>query len=133
MLLPVKRGDMIDQERSLEGRRILVVEDEFLVAEYISEILRSAGAEVLGPLGTVDDALDYLAGGAPRIDAAVLDVNLHGRASYAIADALASRGVRIVLTTGYDGASLEAAYRSHPRCEKPFREEALLAALRRRD
>jgi CheY-like chemotaxis protein len=120
---------MIDQGRMLEGRRILVVEDEFLVAEYISEILRSAGAEVLGPIGTVDDALDYVADGSTTIDAAVLDVNLHGRASYAIADALADRGIRIVLTTGYDGASLEAAYRGHPRCEKPFREETLLAAL----
>ena len=119
----------MQQDIALAGRRILVVEDEFLVAEYLGEILRSAGAEVLGPLGRVSEALEFLRDEAGSLDAVVLDVNLHGQSSFPIADELIRRGVRFVFTTGYDGGAIEPAYRAYPRCEKPFREEALLAAL----
>jgi len=114
---------------ALAGRRILVVEDEFLVAEYLSEILRAAGAEVLGPLGWLEETLDFVEKEHAALDAVVLDVNLHGHTSYPIADLLVRHGVRFVLTTGYDGGALDTAYRDYPRCEKPFKEEALLAAL----
>jgi two-component SAPR family response regulator len=119
----------MQQDIALAGRRILVVEDEFLVAEYLSEILRSAGAEVLGPLGRVGEALEFLKAEPRRLDAVVLDVNLHGQPSFPIADELIRQGVRFVFTTGYDGGAIDAAYRSFPRCEKPFREETLIAAL----
>ena len=119
----------MQQDIALAGRRILVVEDEFLVAEYLGEILRSAGAEVLGPVGRVSEALEFLRDEAGPLDAVVLDVNLHGQSSFPIADELIRRGVRFVFTTGYDGGAIEAAYRAYPRCEKPFREDALLAAL----
>ncbi len=120
----------MDYATQLAGRRILVVEDEFLVAEYIVEILRSAGAEVLGPLHALDEALAFLSEPVAGLDAVVLDVNLHGHPSYPVADILQRHGIGFVFTTGYDGSSLDAAYREHPRCEKPFREETLLAALR---
>lgn len=119
----------MQQDIALAGRRILVVEDEFLVAEYLGEILRSAGAEVLGPLGRVSETLEFLRAEPGRLDAVVLDVNLHGQSSFPIADELVRRGIRFVFTTGYDSGAIEAAYRAYPRCEKPFREEALLAAL----
>lgn len=119
----------MQQDIALAGRRILVVEDEFLVAEYLGEILRSAGAEVLGPVGRVSEALEFLREEPGRLDAVVLDVNLHGQSSFPIADELIRRGVRFVFTTGYDGGAIETAYRAYPRCEKPFREDALLAAL----
>ncbi len=117
------------QDITLAGRRILVVEDEFLVAEYLGEILRSAGADVLGPVGRVAEALEFLRGNPGPLDAVVLDVNLHGQPSFPIADELIRLGVRFVFTTGYDSGAIDAAYRAYPRCEKPFREEALLAAL----
>lgn len=117
------------RDMTLAGRRILVVEDEFLVAEYLSEILRTAGAQVLGPLGRVQETLDFVESNKDGVDAVVLDVNLHGQSSFPIADLLVRLGVRFVFTTGYDGGAIEPAYRGFPRCEKPFREEALLAAL----
>jgi DNA-binding response OmpR family regulator len=119
----------MQQEVALAGRRILVVEDEFLVAEYVGEILRAAGAEVLGPLGQLDETLAFIEAEKDRLDAVVLDVNLHGHSSFPIADLLVRNGIRFVFTTGYDGGAIDAAYRGYPRCEKPFREEALLAAL----
>jgi len=117
------------QDVALAGRRILVVEDEFLVAEYLGETLRSAGAHVLGPLGRVAETLAFVEANRDGMDAVVLDVNLHGQPSFPIADLLIRHGIRFVFTTGYDGAAIDAAYRNYPRCEKPFREEALLAAL----
>lgn len=119
----------MQHDPGLAGQRILVVEDEFLVAEYLGEVLRCAGAEVLGPLGRVGEALAFLRSGPGRLDAVVLDVNLHGQPSFPVADELIRQGVRFVFTTGYDGGTIDAAYRAHPRCEKPFREAALLAAL----
>ncbi len=113
----------------LAGRRILVVEDEFLVAEYLTEVLRSAGAEVVGPLGWLEETLEFVEREHESLDAVVLDVNLHGHTSYPIVDLLVRHGVGFVLTTGYDSGALDAAYRDYPRCEKPFKEEALLAAL----
>ena len=113
----------------LKGRRILVIEDEYFVAEVLSEILGDAGAVIAGPIGWADDALAFVEHHGSTLDGAILDVNLHGRASYPIADALAERGVRFVFITGYDETALESAYRHHPRCEKPLQADAILAAL----
>jgi hypothetical protein len=59
----------------------------------------------------------------------VLDVHVHGQASYPVADALIEFGVHFVFTTGYDVDALDAKYRAYPRCEKPVEEQALFAAL----
>jgi hypothetical protein len=77
----------------------------------------------------VDEALAYVAQNVSTIDGVVLDVNLHGRRSYPIADMLSARGIRFVFTTGYDAGALEAGYRAYPRCQKPCRIDALVAAL----
>jgi two-component SAPR family response regulator len=114
----------------LQGRRILVVEDEFLVAQSLMDILEAEEATVVGPLGWLDEALVFL-GRDSALDGAVLDVNLHGQASYPIADALIERGIRFVFTTGYDVGALNESYRAYPRCEKPLHEQALIAALTR--
>jgi DNA-binding response OmpR family regulator len=113
----------------LQGRRILIVEDEYFVAEAISQILEEAGAAVAGPIGWVEEAVSFVESEGSTLDAAVLDVSLHGRASYPIADALTAHGVRVLFVTGYDRATLAPAYRGHPRCEKPLKPEAILAAL----
>jgi DNA-binding response OmpR family regulator len=113
----------------LEGRRILIVEDDYMVAEILSEILEEAGATVLGPIGWIADALAFIAGSGSTLDGVALDVNLHGRSSYPIADALVERGVGFVFVTGYDGDALDAAYRRFPRCEKPFQPRTIVAAL----
>ena len=114
---------------ALQGRTILVVEDEFLLAELVGELLQDAGATVLGPVGWVNEALDLIDRHGPAIDAAVLDINLHGFASYPIADALLARGVRLVFTTGYDAGAIGAAYQGCLRCQKPLDPGTLLATV----
>ncbi len=112
----------------LHDRRILVVEDEYLMAEELREALEDAGAHVLGPAPTVDAALRLLADGAAP-DAAILDVNLGGERSFPVADALAARGVPFVFATGYDAWALPLAYQGAQRCEKPVDMRAVRHAL----
>jgi CheY-like chemotaxis protein len=113
----------------LENRRILVVEDDFLVAQSLCAMLEEAGARVLGPIGWADEALAFVEREAGALDAAVLDVDLHGERSYAIADALTRQDVRFVFATGYGAEALDPAYQGYPRCEKPFEPTVLLNAL----
>lgn len=109
----------------LDGRHILIVEDEALVAMTAEMAVEDAHGVVVGPAATLEDGLALAR--ANDIDAAVLDVNLHGEKSFPIADLLVERGVPFVFTTGYDtagwhGAALKLA--------KPYSEDALCEALR---
>ncbi len=113
---------------TLAGRRVLVVEDEYFIADDIARALRKLGAEVIGPLPSRDEALDAFSSQG-RIDAAVLDINLRGEVIYPLADALRQRGVPFVFATGYDAASIPEPYRCVARWEKPFDPHALAAAL----
>jgi len=114
---------------TLMGKRILVVEDDYLIARYVADLLEDAGATVCGPVARVAEALAVMVRDGAALDAAVLDVNLNGETSYPVADALKRHGVGFVFTTGYGEGALHEAYREFPRCEKPFRGEELLAVL----
>ena len=103
---------------ALRGRRILVVEDEYMMADDLQYDLEKAGAEVIGPVPSVADALRLLAT-EEVIDGAILDVNLRGEKAYPVADVLRERGIPFVLATGYETWSLPEAYKDVPRCEKP--------------
>jgi CheY-like chemotaxis protein len=111
----------------LEGVKVLVVEDEFLVAALIEEMLKSAGCLVSGPIPRLAEALDAANHG--DCDVAVLDVNLAGERSYPVADILYRRNVPFVFVTGYANAGLPGEYAERPRVCKPFRMADLLAAL----
>jgi CheY-like chemotaxis protein len=113
---------------SLKGRRVLIVEDEYFVADDIARALEKLGAVVVGPLASRDEALALFASQTP-IDVAVLGINLRGEAIYPLADALRRRGVPFVFTTGYAEASVPEAYRSIQRWEKPFDADKLVEAL----
>ena len=116
--------------RALHDRRILVVEDEFLIASELACLLNDAGAVITGPCASVREAfaaIDDLDGG---IDAAILDVNLgEGGKSYSIADRLESLGIPYVFTTGYARSSDNPSYSDRPRLEKPVRARALLSMM----
>ena len=104
----------------LSGSRILVVEDEYLLAQDLARALRLGGAEIIGPAATVSAALALLSGSAVT-DGAVIDVNLRGQDAYPVADALLNRGIPFVFATGYDPGNIPSRYDSVPRCEKPVR------------
>ena len=101
------------------GRRILVVEDDTMLADDLRRDLGKQGAEVVGPVPTVADALELVAREGP-LDAAVLDVNLRGERVFPVVDALRARGVPLAFTTGYEQWALPDAYADVPRCEKPI-------------
>jgi CheY-like chemotaxis protein len=117
---------------SLAGCRILVIEDDFLVGQVILDLLEDEGAEVLGPIGAVDEAIAFVAEQATMLDRVVLDLNLHGVKSYPVADELVRRNVPFVFMTGYGKDALDEAHRAYPHCIKPVTRAALLAALSRR-
>jgi CheY-like chemotaxis protein len=112
---------------SLAGRRILVIEDEALIAGQIQSLLVGQGCLVAGPVRGLDNAL-ALARSEP-LDAAVLDVNLSGSQSEAVADALRQRAIPFVVLTGYADSGLSAAFYGAPVVAKPFDEEELLNIL----
>ena len=117
---------------SLAGCRILLIEDDFLVAQVILDMLEDEGAEVLGPIGAVDEAVAFVAEQATRFDHVILDLNLHGIKSYPVADELARRNVPFVFMTGYGKDALDTAHRDCPHCIKPVTRADLLVALSRR-
>jgi DNA-binding response OmpR family regulator len=73
--------------------RVLVVEDEWLIAHEVSECLEEAGHQVVGPVSSVQKALPYISGNL--LDAALLDIRLNGEDSYPLAEALAERHIRL--------------------------------------
>ena len=113
----------------LSGRRVLVVEDEMLVLMMTEDMLADLGCETVAAAATVAQALALIE--AQNFDAATLDMNLNGDETYAVADALAARGVPFVFATGYVGHGVRAGYRDRPLLRKPFRLTNLAEALTR--
>ena len=113
---------------ALRGRRLLVVEDEYMIAASLARGLEGGGAEVAGPAGSVRDALALVEVEGERLDGAVLDINLRDERVYPVADALVARGVPFIFLTGYDARVIPDAYAGVPRCEKPV-SSALLSRM----
>jgi PAS domain S-box-containing protein len=113
--------------RSLDGMRLLVVEDELLVSMLIEEILDELGATVAGPYGRLGDGL--AAAKAERFDGAILDLNLAGESADPLADLLLARGVPFVFMTGYQRESIDRRYTNVPVLQKPIDAAALESVL----
>jgi DNA-binding NtrC family response regulator len=112
----------------LTGRRVLVVEDEYLLASDLAAALERESAEVIGPVPSVAQAMALIAA-RPDIELALLDVNLGGELVYPVADALAERGVPFLLLTGYEANAIPSRYESVPRLEKPVRTANVMLAI----
>ncbi len=111
---------------ALAGKRVLVLEDEWLIATEIGRALAGEGAVVVGP---VADLATALAHAEEPIDAATLDVALDGAMSFPVADRLAERRVPYVFVTGYDGWTFPARHRAAPRITKPCSGAEVVEAL----
>jgi len=111
----------------LGGARVLVVEDEYFIAQDLRAALEAVGAEVIGPVADIATALQLLGGQTVR--AAVLDINLHGVVDFAIAAELTRRQIPFVLATGYEAATIPTSYERVPLWRKPFNVEELVVAL----
>jgi PAS domain S-box-containing protein len=115
-------------QSTLHQRRLLVVEDEYMLADELQRELTRVGAVVLGPVPSVGMALELLAREA-ELDGAVLDVNLGGELVYPVADALTERAIPFVFVTGYDACVLPPRFAQAPRCGKPVKLDCIREAL----
>jgi CheY-like chemotaxis protein len=113
--------------RALHHCRVLVVEDEVLVAMDMEMALGDAGCEVIGPVGSVADALAAVR--TQKLDAAVLDVNLGDQPAFPVADALAAAGIPFVWLTGHSPEVIPSRHRHRPLLTKPYLGAKLLDAI----
>lgn len=113
---------------SLRGRRVLIVEDNYLLADDMRADFERAGAKVVGPIARLADALLLVEHGEP-LDEAVLDINLEGETVYCVADALRARDIPFVFATGYDAEFIPLAYTTVIRCKKPVDTSKVSKAL----
>ena len=111
----------------LTGLRLLVVEDEALVAMALEDMLDDLGCVVVDVAGTLARGVKLAA--ELSIDGAILDINLGGEKVFPVAERLVERGVPFVFSTGYDLRGVPEAFRSRPALQKPFRADALAQAL----
>ena len=102
-------------EATLKGHRILVVDDDYFLASCLTDALSEIGAIIIGPVGTIADAVAIISA-EPIIHGAILDLNLHGKMSFDVADQLILRKIAFVFTTGYDTSVLPARLKQVALC-----------------
>jgi DNA-binding response OmpR family regulator len=108
----------------LKELKLLVVEDNFLIAEMLCHELRDLGCAVTGPTARVKDAMRLATD--EKLDGALLDIDLGGEFSFPVAAVLASRGVPFGFVTGYtDSRSIPEKFRKVPCLAKPFMPESV--------
>lgn len=108
-------------------RRVLVVEDEVIIGMLVEDMLQELGYEVVALSTHLDQAIELAR--SSNIDFAMLDLNLNGQLSYAIADVLRLRGLPFIFATGYGAKILVPPYAGTPTLQKPFHLDDLRRIL----
>ena len=111
----------------MTGRRVLVVEDDYCLANDTARALQGAGAEIMGPCATEEDARAEL--GKQRPDAVVVDINLGLGPFFKLAETLKDAGIPFVLTTGYDAGVIPAEFDHVERLQKPLQLRQIVGAV----
>ncbi len=124
-------GLMVDDvdRGALRGKKVLIVEDEALIAMLFEDILEDTACQIVGPAMNVRQAMELA--GAAEIDVAVLDVNLNGESSFPVAALLQGRGVPLIFSSGYGSQGLPPEWQDHPTLPKPFTSDEVVDALAR--
>jgi DNA-binding NtrC family response regulator len=120
-------NNVSNQGLQLDGKRVLLVEDEYYIADDIRRTLIAAGAEVVGPFSTVAKAQAAVDDGA--FDCAVIDLNLHGESAVPLAERLTRQGKSFAIATGYGSPAVPDGLKAVSRIEKPFDPPALLSLV----
>jgi CheY-like chemotaxis protein len=116
-----------ENQTTLQGRRVLIVEDEAIVAMLLEDLLQEFGCHAVEIASRVDTALASVT--ARIFDVAILDVNLKDETSYPVADLLELREIPFLFATGYGIQAIPEKYRRHTVLQKPFRKQDLAEAL----
>jgi DNA-binding response OmpR family regulator len=116
-----------EQEQTDARRRILVVEDEFLLSAVLSADLQDAGYEVLGPFASLNRAMEAVE--ADSFDGAILDINLKGELVYPLAEVLIRQGIPFLFLSGYEAKTIPESFRGCARLAKPAEPAAILHAV----
>lgn len=115
--------------RRLIGCRVLILEDEYFLANDLERALRAQGAEVIGPIAELSDAISQL--GHDEFDAAVIDINLQDELAYSIADELVPRDIPFVFATGYGSEQIPNRFRDIKSWQKPYDIAAIVDHIAR--
>ncbi len=113
--------------RRLAGKRVLIVEDEQLFADYLADAMAAEGAEVIEPVASVNAALDVITN--TLLDGVTLDLKLKGETILPVADILAARNIPFIFLTGYGAADVPARHANVTRVEKPVAPSMVCPAL----
>lgn len=117
------------ESRAIEGLKVLVFEDETLVALHLETILEDLGCAITGPVMRYNEAETLLESGVD-VDAAILDVNFNGKRIFPLAEKLVEKGVPVIFATGYDRSGIPVEWRDTPMLQKPYSAEEIAHALR---
>ena len=108
----------------LQGCRVLIAEDEYFLANDLAQAFKQCGAHIVGPCSEFEDA--FLQAAKDHLDAAIIDINLHGKKAFPVADALALHGIPFVFCSGYDASVVPERFRDVKLWQKPFDVAALV-------
>lgn len=109
--------------KMLDGFRILIAEDDYLIAAFLADYIAQRGGTVIGPVGSGKEVLQRIEREA--VDCAVIDLKLQDGPCLRLIEALMERGVRIIVTTGYPVSSIPAKFRQLPIFAKPYDYDAV--------
>ena len=121
---------MLDEQIELNGKRVIVVEDDYLLASDLCSDFRALGATVLGPAPTPFYALQLIGNKERRrLDGAVLDVSLHGTSVFDVADLLSRRGIPFVFATAMEKTAIPQRFEGAPVLTKPYERSEVVQAV----
>jgi len=108
--------------------RVLIVEDEMLIAMMLQDMVADAGLEVEGVANSLKEGMDLAS--RADFDLAILDVNLNGEEVYPLAEILQKRGIPFIFSSGYGAGGIKSGFGGVPQVVKPYQQNLLMAALK---